>query len=108
MSWRDAVEFCAKENRILRQERLGFDKQQFGPFWTQVYEMERFVTLMGEIISYLKHSNQCTEGSKYIVVDIRVIIASQCPLIVVQVNEMKQSVTKYILIVTIVNNYTVI
>ena len=51
MSWRDAVEFCAKENRILRQERLGFDEQQFGLFWTQVYEMERFVTLIGEIIS---------------------------------------------------------
>ena len=51
MSWRDAVEFCAKEGRALRRERLGLDEQQSGRFWTRVYEMERFVTLIGEIIS---------------------------------------------------------
>lgn len=96
MSWQDAVEFCAMEGRTLRQGRHGLDEQQFNRSWTRVYEMERFVTLIGEIISYLKHSNQCTEGSKYIVVDIRVRIVPQCPLIVVQDDEMEQSVTKYI------------
>ena len=108
MSWQDAVEFCAKEGRTLRYDRFGLDEQKSGLFWTRIYGMERFVTLIGEIISYLKHSNQCTEGSKYIIVDIRVRIVPQCPLIVVQDDEMEQSVTKYILIVTIVNNYTVI
>ena len=41
-------------------------------------------------------------------VEIKVKIVPQCPLIVVQDDEMEQSVTKYIIIVTIVNNYTVI
>ena len=51
MSWRDAVEFCAMEGRTLRQDRHGLDEQQFNRSWTRVYEMERFVTLIGEIIS---------------------------------------------------------
>ena len=41
-------------------------------------------------------------------VEIKVKTASQCPLIVVQDDGMEQSVTKYIIKVTIVNNYTVI
>ena len=51
MSWQDAVEFCAMEGRTLRQDRHGLDEQQFDRSWTRVYEMERFVTLIGEIIT---------------------------------------------------------
>nr|XP_022319140.1 uncharacterized protein LOC111121933 [Crassostrea virginica] len=47
MSWQDAVEFCAMEGRTLRQDRHGLDEQQFDRSWTRVYEMERFVTLIG-------------------------------------------------------------
>lgn len=52
MNWQNAVEFCAKEGRTLRQERRhGLDEQHFHRSWTRVYEMERFVTLIGEIMS---------------------------------------------------------
>ncbi|XP_078316761.1 uncharacterized protein LOC111121933 [Crassostrea virginica] len=47
MSWQDAVKVCANEGRTLRQERFGLDEQQSGRFWTRIYEMERFVTLIG-------------------------------------------------------------
>ncbi|XP_078318246.1 uncharacterized protein LOC111122312 [Crassostrea virginica] len=46
MSWQDAVEFCAKDGRTLRQERFGLDEQQSDRSWTRIYEMERFVTLI--------------------------------------------------------------
>nr|XP_022313930.1 uncharacterized protein LOC111118657 isoform X2 [Crassostrea virginica]XP_022313932.1 uncharacterized protein LOC111118657 isoform X2 [Crassostrea virginica]XP_022313933.1 uncharacterized protein LOC111118657 isoform X2 [Crassostrea virginica] len=61
MSWQDAVKVCANEGRTLRQERFGLDEQQSGRFWTRVYGMERFVTLIGCFKSTEVRTSNTTE-----------------------------------------------
>ena len=48
MSWRDAVEFCAKEKKILIKGRPGLNDDVSERFWTRIYEKEYFVYLIGK------------------------------------------------------------
>nr|XP_022318870.1 uncharacterized protein LOC111121744 isoform X2 [Crassostrea virginica] len=47
MSWRDAVEFCAKEKKILRKGRPDLNEDVSERFWTRIYKKEHFVYLIG-------------------------------------------------------------
>nr|XP_022318867.1 uncharacterized protein LOC111121743 isoform X4 [Crassostrea virginica] len=47
MSWWDAVEFCAKEKKILRKGRPDLNEDVSERFWTRIYKKEHFVYLIG-------------------------------------------------------------
>ena len=60
MSWREAVEFCEQENKILRKERPNLIEDMSETLWTRIYEKEHFVYLIGE------NSEVTTKGNKII------------------------------------------
>ena len=58
MSWRDAVKFSEKENKILRKKRSNLIEDMSETFWTRIYEKEHFVYLIGENSEVTTKSNK--------------------------------------------------
>ena len=49
MSWRDAVKFCEKENKILRKKRSNLIEDMSETFWTRIYEKEHLIGENSEV-----------------------------------------------------------
>ena len=58
MSWRDAVKFSEKENKIQRKKRSNLIEDMSETFWTRIYEKEHFVYLIGENSEVTTKSNK--------------------------------------------------
>ena len=58
MSWRDAVKFSEKENKIQRKKRSNLIEGMSETFWTRIYEKEHFVYLIGENSEVTTKSNK--------------------------------------------------